>query len=127
VLEGVFEQFPELRIVIVEASFTWVPALCWRLDRLWRGMRDEVPHLTRPPSEYVRRHFWYTTQPIEEPERPQDLATVIDWIGWDRIMFSTDYPHWDGDDPRYAFKCRLTEEQRAMVFRQNAISLFGLE
>ena len=47
----------------------------------------------------MREHFWYTTQPVEEPEKPEHLADVIDWIGWDRLMFSTDYPHWDFDDP----------------------------
>ena len=54
VMEGVFERFPKLRIVLVESGFVWVPSLCWRLDRLWERMRDEVPHLKRPPSEYIR-------------------------------------------------------------------------
>ena len=108
VMEGVFERFPKLRVVLVEAGFVWVPSLCWRLDRLWERMRDEVPHLTRPPSEYIRQNIWYTTQPIEEPANPEHLKETIDWIGWDRLLFSTDYPHWDYDDPNHAFKFKMT-------------------
>jgi predicted TIM-barrel fold metal-dependent hydrolase len=89
-------------------------------------MRGEVPALTRPPSDYVREHIWYTTQPIEEPDRAEDLAEIIGWIGWGRIMFSTDYPHWDFDDPRYAIRCRLSEAQREMVFSANARALYHL-
>ena len=51
-------------------------------------------------------------QPIEEPDNPAHLNEIIDWIGWDRLMFSTDYPHWDFDDPRYAFKFNVTEAQK---------------
>jgi len=125
VLEGVLERIPALKVVIIEAGFTWVPSLCWRLDKHWERMRDEVPHVKRKPSEYVRERFWYTTQPIEEPERPEDLNAMIDWLGWDRLMFSTDYPHWDFDDPRYAFRAPLTEQQKAMIFRDNARALYG--
>ena len=113
VLEGVFERFPKLRVVLIEGGFAWVPALCWRLDKHWERMRSEVPHVKRPPSEYIREHIWYTTQPIEEPEQPDDLTDIIDWIGWDRLLFSTDYPHWDFDDPRYAFKVNLNDAARA--------------
>jgi predicted TIM-barrel fold metal-dependent hydrolase len=127
VIEGVFETFPGLKVALIEGAFAWVPALKWRLDSQWNKLRDEVPHLTRPPSEYVRDHFWFTTQPIEEPDRPDDLYDVMRWIGWDRIMFSTDYPHWDFDDPRYVFKGKLDEQHRRMIFRDNAKALYGLE
>jgi predicted TIM-barrel fold metal-dependent hydrolase len=96
------------------------------MDKHWARLRAETPHLKRPPSEYVREHVWFTTQPIEEPEIPEHLLDIIGWIGWDRLMFSTDYPHWDFDDPRQAFKARLTEPQKAMVFRDNAKAFYGL-
>lgn len=127
VVEGVFERFPALKLVLIEAGFAWVPALSWRLDKHWLRMRDEVPHLKRPPSEYIREHIWYTTQPLEEPENPAHLIDLIDWIGWDRLLFSTDYPHWDFDDPNHAFKVKLTEAQKEQIFRGNAKALYGLD
>ena len=127
VVEGLFEAIPTLKIVFIEGSFAWMPALKWRLDKHWNRLRDEVPHVKRPPSEYIREHFWFTTQPIEEPDNPEDLAKIMSWIGFDRIMFSTDYPHWDFDDPRYVFKTKLDEQHRRMIFRDNARALYGLE
>jgi predicted TIM-barrel fold metal-dependent hydrolase len=127
VFEGVFERFPKLKMVMIEGGFAWAPALCARMDKHWRHMRAETPHLKRPPSEYVREHVWFTTQPMEEPENPEHLADIIGWLGWDRLMFSTDYPHWDYDDPRQTFRFRVTEEQKAKLFRDNAKSLYGLQ
>jgi predicted TIM-barrel fold metal-dependent hydrolase len=89
-------------------------------------MRSEVPHLKRPPSEYAREHIFLTTQPMEEPERPDDLRDVLEWIGWDRILFATDYPHWDFDDPALAFKCRLSDAERRRIFSENAFRLYRL-
>src|SRR6185437_5455264 len=128
VIEGVFERFPKLRVVLVEGGFVWVPSLCWRLDKHWKTLRSEVPHLKRAPSEYIREHFWYTSQPIEEPEDPRHMLDAMDWVGWDKILFSTDYPHWDFDDPKFAFaRLRLTSEQHKKLFRDNAANLYGLQ
>jgi predicted TIM-barrel fold metal-dependent hydrolase len=126
IMEGVFERFPTLKVVLVEGGFAWVPSLAWRLDKCWARMREEVPHVTRPPSEYMRQHVWYTTQPMEEPETPKDLLDIIRWIGADRLMFSTDYPHWDFDDPRSAFKVKLPAEVEHAIFRGNATALYKL-
>ncbi len=126
VIEGVFERIPNLKIALVEGGFAWLPSLTWRLDKQYKRLHAEVPHLKRLPSEYIRDHIWVTTQPIEEPERPEDLLATCDWIGWDRIMFSTDYPHWDQDDPRYAFKVPVPEKEKQMVFRDNAMAFYGL-
>jgi hypothetical protein len=126
VLEGVFEQFPTLKIVLVEGGFAWVPALTWRLDKHWERMRDEVPHVKRPPSEYIREHFWVSTQPMEEAEEPEHVIDAMRWIGFDRILFASDYPHWDFDDPVLALPPSLTEEQRRMIYSGNAKKLYGL-
>ncbi len=56
VFEGVFERFPNLKIVLIEGGFAWAPSLCWRMDKHWERMRAETPHVKRPPSEYIREH-----------------------------------------------------------------------
>jgi predicted TIM-barrel fold metal-dependent hydrolase len=126
VMEGVFDKFPGLKVVLVEAGFAWAPTLAWRLDAQWKRMRHELPGVKRPPSEYIREHVWFTTQPVEEPERVEDIRSILEWIGWDRVMFSTDYPHWDSDDPRYAFKIRMSDVERRGIFRDNAMNFYGL-
>lgn len=126
VIEGVFELHPSLRVVMIGAGFAWVPSLCWRMDHAWARMHDEVPHLTDPPSDYIRRHFWFTTQPADAPERPEDLRRVIDWVGWDRILFASDYPRCDMDDPEHAFQIHLSEEERRLVFSANARAVYRL-
>lgn len=120
VLEGVLERFPALRVVLVEIGFAWVPSFAWRMDRLWKQMEREVPHLKLPPSEYIKRNFWYTTQPMEEPPQPELLRRTFDWVGWDRLLFSSDYPHWDQDDPSYAFNMKLSPAERRQICRTNA-------
>lgn len=126
IFEGVFERFPTLKVVLIEAGLAWAAALGWRMDAQWRKLRRETPHLKRPPSEYIRTNVWFTTQPIEEPEPREQLAETIAWIGWDRILFATDYPHWDFDDPAHALPIRMTETQRRAVFLENAKRVYGV-
>ncbi len=126
IFEGVFEAFPDFKLVLVEGGFAWLPPLMWRMDREWERMRGEVPHVKRPPSEYVKSNVWLTTQPIEEPEVNRHLYDVLDWIGPDRLMFSTDYPHWDFDHPEFAFKVPIAPEVKQAILRDNAVALFGL-
>ena len=126
VIEGVPEKFPKLKFIFIEGGFGWVPSTTWRMDQHFERFRSEVPHLKRKPSEYVKEHFWFTTQPIEEPDDGRHLRQVIDWIGVDRLLFSSDYPHWDFDDPRFAFKTPLSDEERAKIFNANARALYKL-
>lgn len=124
VLEGVFDRFPRLRVVVVECGFAWVPAFAWRLDGHHQRLGGEVPDLKRRPSDYLRDHVLYTTQPIEEPERPEDLRWLFGTVGWDRLMFSTDYPHWDYDDPRRSIPIALSEDERRRLFFGNALDTY---
>jgi predicted TIM-barrel fold metal-dependent hydrolase len=127
IFEGVFDAFPTLRVVLVEGGFAWMPAMAWRLDREWERHRGEVPELKRRPSDYIRDHVWLTTQPVEEPPLSSQLDDILRWVGIDRLLFSTDYPHWDFDHPEYAFRLPLTPRERAMILRDNAVEVFRLD
>jgi predicted TIM-barrel fold metal-dependent hydrolase len=126
VLEGVFEEFPDLRFVLIEGEFGWVPDLCWRMDRNWEALGEETPWLERPPSEYVREHVRFTTQPVPEPPRPAYLRQLLEMIhAEETLLFCTDYPHWDGDySPQQALPGVSPELERA-VFNENAAELYG--
>jgi predicted TIM-barrel fold metal-dependent hydrolase len=86
-----------------------------------------VPHLTRAPSDYIRDHFWITTQPMEEPEKRQHLLDAMGWIGFDRLLYATDYPHGDFDDPAHALPRGLDPERLEMIRRGNARKVYGLD
>ena len=126
VVEGVFERFPTLKILMIECGFGWMPSLGWRLDNNWKRLRDEVPHLKRAPSEYLREHVYVSTQPIEEPAKGEHLLDAMEWIGWDRILYASDYPHWDFDDPRIAIPSFIPLEKRAAIFGGNARGFYRL-
>jgi predicted TIM-barrel fold metal-dependent hydrolase len=127
VLEGVFERFKNLKVVLIEGGFGWLHALTWRLDRHFESLRVELPHLTRRPSEYVRENIWVTTQPVEEPDMPNALAEMVEWTGEDRILFSSDYPHWDFDDPALAIPQNFDPVVRRKILGENALKLYGLK
>ena len=74
VIEGVFERFPKLKVVLIEGGFAWLPALGWRLDKHWKRLQQRGAAPEAPPSEYIREHIWVTTQPMEEPEPPRPSA-----------------------------------------------------
>ncbi|WP_172294670.1 amidohydrolase family protein [Pseudoruegeria sp. HB172150] len=126
IFEGVFERFPKLKLVLVEGGFAWLAPLMWRMDREWELRKGEVPMCKRKPSDYVRSNVWLTTQPMEEPTKVKNIAHVLKWLGPDKLMFSTDYPHWDFDHPDRVFKVGLSPEEKQGILRDNAISVYGL-
>jgi hypothetical protein len=120
IMEGVFDHFPELRVVLLEGGFAWIPSMRWRLDSLYARLHEEVPDLEHPPSYYLRHRIRSTTQPMEEPEHPADLVPLLQEIGEDVLMFSTDYPHWDFDNPHRAFQTAVPPDLRTRIMNDNA-------
>jgi predicted TIM-barrel fold metal-dependent hydrolase len=124
---GLFEAVPGLRVVLTESGLAWAAALRWSLDAAWEVMGQDHPRLRRRPSEYVDEHVWFTTQPIEEPADPQHLVAAIQQARLEhRLLFATDYPHWDFDSPAQALPRALGPELRHAVRCGNALDLYGL-
>ncbi|GAA3841461.1 amidohydrolase family protein [Brevibacterium ammoniilyticum] len=124
IAHGVFEKWPNARLILIECGVAWVPPVLWRLDEDFRALRKETPWLRRLPSEYARDHIRLTTQPLEVPNSPQALWPALADIGaQDMLMFASDYPHWDFDDPNFI---RLPEDWREAVLDGNARSVYRL-
>jgi predicted TIM-barrel fold metal-dependent hydrolase len=127
VCNGVFEKFPDLKVAFLEGGFGWIPGVMWRLDQSWRSLRSEVPWLKLRPSEYIRAHVRFSTQPFEEPDDPQHLLHLIEMMGSDELlMFASDYPHWDFDAPANALPAVLGEELKGKILWGNAAAFYGL-
>lgn len=126
ICEGVFDRFPKLKFVAIECGVSWLAPLMWRMDKQWKRLRSEMPNLTRLPSEVIREHIRLTTQPMEEPHKPEQLLQAIEHVGEDAIMFSTDYPHWDFDNPERAFQIELPAPLKKKILHENARKVWKL-
>ncbi|MEQ7004809.1 amidohydrolase family protein [Actinopolymorpha sp. B17G11] len=121
VSEGVFATHPGLRVVLIEGGFTWLPALMWRFDKNWKGLRREIPWVDQPPSEIIRRHIRLTTQPLDEPADPRQLVETIQQLGDDAmLLFATDYPHWQYDSGEGLLPTGLRHDLERAILAANA-------
>lgn len=126
IFEGVFEKYPELKVIFVEYAFSWLGPMMARMDQSWRNLRIETPWVKKTPSEYVKENVFFTTQPIDEMPKKQfdQMIEMVD--GKENLLFSSDYPHWDNDMPDKTFYRLFTnDEDRKRILHDNALSIFG--
>jgi aminocarboxymuconate-semialdehyde decarboxylase len=116
---GVFDRFPDLRLVLVHGG-GFLPYQTGRLDR---ELASEGRAL---PSEHVRRFFYDTVL-----MSPEALRFLFDLVGAGRVVIGSDY----GAGPKERSGVRLTaaleatgvdEPTRELVMRDNAAALFRL-
>jgi uncharacterized protein len=120
VFNGVFDKHPDLKVIMIEGGFSYVPHLMWKMDQQYRELRAEVPWVKRMPSDIVRDQIRFATQPVEEFTWEQ-FSQLIDQMGSDELLcFSTDYPHWDFDSPLEALPPGLGEDLTRKIFSENA-------
>ena len=125
IMGGVMERFPRLKVAFLEGNCSWLPFWLWRMDEHFEQRGEEAaPHLRLKPSEYFQRQGYISVEADEE------LAKyVIDWMGDDRIVFSTDYPHGDSKYPR-AVERLLQQaspmESKRKILWDNCANLYGI-
>jgi predicted TIM-barrel fold metal-dependent hydrolase len=92
ICHGVFDRHPALRVATVELGAGWVPDLQRRL-RIAYGKTPQL--FAQDPVESFREHVWVT------PFYEDDVRTVRDAMGADRILLGSDWPHPEGlSEPR---------------------------
>jgi len=123
---GILARHPKLKVAFLEANCSWVPWLLWRFDEGWEREGDVfMPELTMAPSEYFKRQCWVAVEPDEAPARH-----MIEEMGSEQIVFSTDYPHGDSRYPRaveYFLKLPLADEDKRKILWDNCARFYGLE
>lgn len=123
-ISGVFEEYPELRMSLCEAGFSWMPTVMWQLDKRWKGLRRDVPWVRHEPSDYIREHMRATIQPSDAPADREGLMNVIDFIGSDDfLMYASDFPHGHATSAKDVLEL-LPDEKRARVMSLTARSFF---
>jgi uncharacterized protein len=123
--DGVFEELPTLKFAFIEGGTVWAPYVIGRLDRLYPALKAEVPYLTMRPSEYLLRNCYFSTQPIEEPDDHRQLLQMLRMMHAEKtVVFASDYPHWDFDNPLMAFNFFPADLKRR-IFVENAMEMYG--
>jgi predicted TIM-barrel fold metal-dependent hydrolase len=126
IFEGVFELFPELQVVFIEGGVFWVPPYLWRLDQDWKALREQTPWVKRKPSEYFMTNMHIGSQPIEETPQKGYFDTMLEAMnGKDKLLYCSDYPHWDFDSPTLAFP-KLDKDTMRNIMYNNAAKLYKL-
>jgi predicted TIM-barrel fold metal-dependent hydrolase len=97
----------------------------WRLDRMYPALKTEVPRLKKLPSEYILGNCYFSTQPIEEPDNRQHLIQMFEMLHAEKtVIFASDYPHWDFDNPLTVLSF-LPQAMRRRIFVDNVVEFFG--
>jgi predicted TIM-barrel fold metal-dependent hydrolase len=125
VAEGAFQAVPDLKVAIGEIGFAWLPPLMWRLDKEWKGLRRDIPWVSRAPSELIREHVRVTVAPLDMGPA-DEMAEVVGWLGSeDLLMFASDYPH-GHEVPVGELLEHLPQTMRGRLMAESARSLYGL-
>lgn len=128
--QGTPEKFNELDFVFVEAGLLWAAYMTFRLNKEHSMQPNASPLLQKPPEEYIKEQFYFGTQPIEEPSDPGKIEMILELLGPESIVFASDFPHWDFDNPQSiieTLRSSLSAEDVQKVLTTNAADVFGFD
>jgi predicted TIM-barrel fold metal-dependent hydrolase len=123
---GVLARHPKLRVAFLEANCSWLPWLLWRLDEGWEREGDVwAPDLTLLPSEYFKRQCVVSVEPDEVT-----VKYVIDHMGSNTIVFSTDYPHGDSKYPEavdHFLQLPIANDAKRKILWDNCAAYYAMQ
>jgi len=123
---GVFDKFPELKVLVLEAGGGWIGYWLDRIDAVYAHtfIGTRVP-LEMKPSEYFMRQVWISCDPDE-----RTIPSLAQRFGYDRFLWASDFPHAD-HTPEYVHDLNqlvdmFPPEHRRAFIGDNARNLFGV-
>jgi uncharacterized protein len=123
---GILERHPRLRCAFLEGTAGWLHWWLWRLDDQWEKFGPGCEHqLEMLPSEYFKRQCYIALDVDEEP-----AVDVVNKMGADYFVVSTDYPHSDGAFPEAMeqfFGLPFSDEVRRKILWSNCARLYNID
>ncbi|MGH8259531.1 MAG: amidohydrolase family protein [Steroidobacteraceae bacterium] len=120
IFDGVLEQLPGLKVCVAHgggyASHYW-----GRLDHAWRVRADCRRHISKPPSEYLRR-LYFDTLVFDRAQ----LQFLLSTYGADHLCLGTDYPFDMSEPDPIRFHEELSTPDRDAILGGTAARLLGL-
>jgi predicted TIM-barrel fold metal-dependent hydrolase len=126
---GIFERFPDLKVITGEYEIGWLPYFAWRVDQFERDFAPlwNLPKLAKPAARSVLEQVYYGV--VDDPM----ISTVLQWFDGDvKMVWGSDFPH-----PRNTFPnthevlatmlAELPHEQRLAIVGRNVAELFKLD
>ena len=90
---GVFDRFPTMPTMILEAGVGWLPSFFERFEEHREQFgRLKTPEWKTPPMEIFLRQMMVTVEACEEI----DLKIALDFLPADHVALASDWPHYDG-------------------------------
>lgn len=125
IFEGVFEEFPDLNVLLIGGGATWIPGFLWRLNYWYKMDRHALPSAKGMPIDYFRDHVRVATYGLEAPEPAERLATALGTLPWiqSALVYGSGYPNFDYEEPE-SIAARLPEHWHRQAFHDNANELF---
>jgi predicted TIM-barrel fold metal-dependent hydrolase len=127
IVQGVFERYRDLQVLVMGGGVSWLPSLLWRFDAEYVAYRRAAPGVRHAPSDYVRDHVRIGTwrpAPPAEPERLVRVLQTIDGVE-DLLVHGSGYPDWDTTWP--SDLDFFPAEWQPKVRAENALKLFRWE
>lgn len=126
IAEGVFEEFPDLKVVFADGAADMLTPMIWRMDTFGRPHIEQTPWAPRMPSDYLPGHVWFVNGSLDGPG---DVEFASEWLRMtgkeNMLMFGSSYP-----DRLTATVDSLpsawTDEQRQKVLWRNAAELYRI-
>jgi uncharacterized protein len=127
IASGIFAAMPDFKIVFVEGGFLWHRPLIARMNREWESKSGLLADARKSPLECLRDQIRFSSQPLENTPRAADLCAYLKAAEADKLlMFATDYPHYDFDDPDVALPAGLDETMTSRIMSENAREFYDL-